>query len=340
MRLRNTKATAAAPVAPVLAEGRGHISTSLADLAAVHGLDEGRLGRLAAFLQSHPEVLTRAIADLYGAIDTLPVGPTRDFYEQFRTQVPTTAQYMCSGKLDAGLEAFLQERMSLHDRSGADASRMFGICSHFTAAVQQAAAEAGHNPKDVTELTRCAAGVATAFTALALNNCVSRRDSELDAAAPLRQAAADIASISDELAVQLAGASGGLAGLSSGAGLHGTMAGVESELGALTAHAGRVDEVVDLVKGVAEQTNLLALNATIEAARAGEQGRGFTVVAGEVKELAKTTNESLAEISGLVVEIRGSIERMAALVGGLRSGASNILDAVGDLAELSQSLRQ
>jgi methyl-accepting chemotaxis protein len=51
-----------------------------------------------------------------------------------------------------------------------------------------------------------------------------------------------------------------------------------------------IGRFVDLIVEISKQTNLLALNATIEAARAGEAGKGFSVVAGEVKELAKGTS--------------------------------------------------
>jgi len=86
------------------------------------------------------------------------------------------------------------------------------------------------------------------------------------------------------------------------------------ELNELESEIVRVGKVAEQIDAIAKQTNLLALNATIEAARAGEAGKGFAVVAGEVKNLSNQTANATAEVSEVLTNLRGRLDRLSRLL--------------------------
>jgi len=77
----------------------------------------------------------------------------------------------------------------------------------------------------------------------------------------------------------------------------------------LSKRVANIGKILSVIDEVAEQTNLLALNASIIAAQAGERGKGFSVVAGEIKELAKRTGNHTREISEIILGVREETER-------------------------------
>ncbi|MDR3494346.1 MAG: methyl-accepting chemotaxis protein [Ancalomicrobiaceae bacterium] len=62
------------------------------------------------------------------------------------------------------------------------------------------------------------------------------------------------------------------------------------------------------------QTNLLALNAKIEAARAGDAGAGFSVVADEVRQLAKTVDAMSAHLKEKVMSVSDGLDKSYTLL--------------------------
>ena len=94
----------------------------------------------------------------------------------------------------------------------------------------------------------------------------------------------------------------------------------------LSAAAGSMSSIVQLIGDITGQINLLALNATIESARAGEAGRGFAVVAAEVKNLANQAKQATDKID--------------AEIGNLNGISTDVVDALASIESAIQQVNE
>jgi methyl-accepting chemotaxis protein len=108
----------------------------------------------------------------------------------------------------------------------------------------------------------------------------------------------------------------------------------KEQLDSLVAAARQIGSITEVIAGVARQTNLLAINARVEAARAGDAGRGFSIVANEVKELAKQTGDATVHIARQIEDVTStaarsaeSLDRLREVIGGLEGAVASIFSA-------------
>jgi methyl-accepting chemotaxis protein len=99
----------------------------------------------------------------------------------------------------------------------------------------------------------------------------------------------------------------------------------------------KISTVVDLISAFAAQTNMLALNASIAASRAGEDGRSFTVVAEEIRALARQSAEATGDIKKLVVNIQTETREVVAA---MESGTEQVVMGTKLVDETRQSLNK
>lgn len=108
---------------------------------------------------------------------------------------------------------------------------------------------------------------------------------------------------------------------------------VVEKMEGLKEYAGKMQNIMGLIRSVANQTSMLALNASIEAARAGEAGKGFAVVATEISSLSTQTNSATGDIDQLIENIVKSVEEVTLAMDKLLEGSQLQNQYVTDTAD-------
>lgn len=116
-----------------------------------------------------------------------------------------------------------------------------------------------------------------------------------------------------------------------------TVAETSKKIKRLSESSQKISKVVSLISSFTTQTQLLALNASIEATRAGEYGRGFTVVADEVRSLARQSAEATREIEKLAQEIQSETSAVATA---MDTGIQQVVSGTGLVNETRQQLTE
>lgn len=307
------------PMAPVRAAARANAAKVALPAAGI-----AALGMLALFLLLRSTVVRpigRAVATLQAAKGHLGVRLDDTRHDEL-------------GELGRSYNQFLGE---VQQMVGEVARHADGVLAASTELDTTARSQSENAAGTTTQAAHCAA-IATRMSTNSTE--VGRSTAALQAT--FRSVAAAVEEMTASIAEVANGADSGAHEADDAAALTRQSSQRIGELGAAAQEIGRV---IETIQDIAELTNLLALNATIEAARAGEAGKGFSVVANEVKDLARQTAEATQDIRKRVERIqqtsRESVQAIGAIdqaIERVSSGSRRIAGAVAEQRAATQEI--
>lgn len=145
-----------------------------------------------------------------------------------------------------------------------------------------------------------AQATATAEQATAISQVAATMEELSRAAEEIAESAHETLAISEESAGVVARTVAGIEGIRT------QVHDVAQRIVTLAAQSQNIGEIVEILNDIANKIHLLSLNAAIEACAAGEHGRRFSVVAQQVKELARDAKRSTEQVKGLIQQTQAA----------------------------------